>query len=517
MITTSSDGSTQEASTTHGTTSQDWHSSQQTAITRRLCASALLMGAEFRRTVLDRLRQRHKALAPEIDVDTHLLARVCHYLEHDRPRIIQGVYRSVGLFFLVGVAFLVLVILVTDSPALGLVAYLVGAIPVADVIIRRLRSQNDETLLSHFNVARYNPDAVRRAFNTTLPPEIVTGIARPDQNLVVYSGFTPFIGAGYSLGGWSFVMNVLAGKEDMTGSRLIPEPFAINELYAHFDESLRSLDLEELSIHDALYVKGTEVRDDPVVMAGRYERPRQHADEAVLQRYIVGTDPRIRYYKWIRIRDASESMVVSFFLRCALRGTNLFVEINRFLMTPLIDNYKQVDQHRWDKSPKTIMEQIGEWVNIALARLFGALAGPLITLSAYAALLTEPIARYFRRRRERAEEEQAREAIDDNPFYDFGAAQSIRGGASSRNYEHYFQKLDEEMYVKIIDRSILDVIFAFLDAHNIDTSSIRDQRTHILNSGVIIQGGDLQADVLAVGQGASAAQNNTQSERSQSA
>lgn len=53
--------------------------------------------------------------------------------------------------------------------------------------------------------------------------------------------------------------------------------------------------------------------------------------------------------------------------------------------------------------------------------------------------------------------------------------------------------------MKAIERRILDTITEFLEARNIDTSDIKERRTTILNHGVIITGGSIQAEALAVG------------------
>jgi hypothetical protein len=62
--------------------------------------------------------------------------------------------------------------------------------------------------------------------------------------------------------------------------------------------------------------------------------------------------------------------------------------------------------------------------------------------------------------------------------------------------------LDKEMYVKIFEKQLLVAIKDFLDAHNIDTSDIKERQTTILNSGVIVQGGEVKAEALSVGTGA---------------
>jgi hypothetical protein len=91
-----------------------------------------------------------------------------------------------------------------------------------------------------------------------------------------------------------------------------------------------------------------------------------------------------------------------------------------------------------------------------------------------------------------------------NPMYNYGAVQSIREQAASPNYRMYFQKLDKEMHVKTIEQNILDAIIDFLDNHGVDTASLRERQSTILNNGVIVTGGSIHADNFAVGNQATA-------------
>ena len=52
--------------------------------------------------------------------------------------------------------------------------------------------------------------------------------------MVVYGAFSPFVGSGVDLGGWSFTVNLEQSKLDLEESA--PESFEICELY----EALRS-------------------------------------------------------------------------------------------------------------------------------------------------------------------------------------------------------------------------------------------------------------------------------------
>ena len=102
--------------------------------------------------------------------------------------------------------------------------------------------------------------------------------------------------------------------------------------------------------------------------------------------------------------------------------------------------------------------------------------------------------------RERTRERE----IEDNPLFDYGSPAPIRQALSSERFLHYFQKIDSDFYGKVFDRVLLDGICAFLEAHDIDTSDLKERQNVILNSGIIVQGGDVRAESLAVGAGARA-------------
>jgi hypothetical protein len=179
-----------------------------------------------------------------------------------------------------------------------------------------------------------------------------------------------------------------------------------------------------------------------------------------------------------------------------MRGSSLFIEINRFLLTPLSADYRQADM--------TTQPRVAEWVALVLK---SAVMGPLYAIGSVFVLLgrfNEGVTKLFR-----AKERARRREIECNPLFNYGAESSLRNTFSSDSFSHYFQKLDGDFYTKVLEHQILDGIVEFLDEHNIDTSEIRERRTTILNSGVIVQGGDVKAESLAVGAGATAVKTQT--------
>ena len=104
----------------------------------------------------------------------------------------------------------------------------------------------------------------------------------------------------------------------------------------------------------------------------------------------------------------------------------------------------------------------------------------------------------------RGERRRQYDLIENDLLFDYGANKSLRELAAGKEWRVYFQKLDKEMHHKILQQQLLDSLVDFLDAHGVDTSEIRERTTHILNNGVIVSGGSINAQGLAVGEGAQA-------------
>ena len=58
------------------------------------------------------------------------------------------------------------------------------------------------------------------------------------------------------------------------------------------------------------------------------------------------------------------------------------------------------------------------------------------------------------------------------------------------------------MHRKTTEQCVIDAIVDYLEQHGVDTSDIRERRTAILNTGVMISGGVVHAESLVAGTGA---------------
>jgi hypothetical protein len=364
------------------------------------------------------------------------------------------------------------------------------------------KKYGDDNWLPYFSRNSFDPDRVRDVFQAELESGLCEGLPQENQNLVVYQGFSPFVGAGYNLGGWSFAINLTRPKSNAMGETLDPTPFQVCELYATIEQAHQSLEFKGFATQDMFFVNGQAIRDDRALLPRVDGRPIQNLEPKQAAHYVASSDLRIRHYKWLRVHYPDENLVVSFFLRCAIQGHNLFCEINRFVLTPLADIYAEIDRQK----PGDELKGWRGRANSILRTTFNGVGSAFAMWGLLLEWTTSPLQRFFEWRRKRREEENLRKAVLDNVTHNYGAAGSIREQSSSFQHTHYFQLSDRGMYVKIIDRTILDAIVDFVDAHNIDTSELKERRTTILNSGVIVQGGNLEAENLAVGTGAQAVQ-----------
>ncbi len=277
-------------------------------------------------------------------------------------------------------------------------------------------------------------------------------------NVTAYGGYFPFVGSGSPVGGWSFALSVLKGREGIDGVRQAPHPFELAELYEAVRLEVDKLGIEGVHVEDRLYVDGEQAARDPRF---RTTSTPAHLIGSVTTDELddmIRTPERInRVYRCLRIYGWGGEYVLSIYLNFTRTGRGLFAETRYFLLLPT----KEEDLGGRESLRKSIPALIR-----AIPRTFGALRDLSQTTA------SEPNA--------------------------WGATTSLRELAQSKQYRRYFQQLDRDMTSKIVERQLLDTITEFLRDRNIDTFEIEERQTAILNNGLIVSG-TLNAESLAVG------------------
>jgi hypothetical protein len=278
-------------------------------------------------------------------------------------------------------------------------------------------------------------------------------------------------------------MDLRKGRERL-GERLTPRSFECSELYDAVTATVSALEIEGLQIEDRLFVNGTDIRDDRMLLPEILGRPVAAVSEADLARFAAQPTHRVRFYKCLRVVDWRGELVVSLFLRFSVENGRLFIELSRFVLTPLRPEFRRVD----GIDPEVTARQALSIVGRALQRTL-----PLWLRSP--APIVRPL---FRLRREARRLRRVKRDF----FFDYGAPTTALDRARSTDYTRYFQMLDREMYVKVLERCVLDTIVEFLDGHDVDTTELTERRETIINNGIMVPGGSVKAHNIAVGEGA---------------
>jgi len=330
------------------------------------------------------------------------------------------------------------------------------------------------------NVRTFDPAAAPEVASAELARRTAEVAERHAGNLTVYSKFLPFASSGFPVGGWSFVVDLRKGKEELS-HRLEPEPVEPLDLYAGVERGLEALGMSNLTIEDRVFVHGVDIRDDRVLLPSPIGRPSSSVPDAELRQLMIAPTSRVRHYKCIRVTDWRGQLVLSLYLRFGVANGRLFCELRSVLLTPL-----KRELHRSDNiSPEP---ELGDLMRLAWRSLMST---PVLWFRSPFAVL-RPLLRQRRR-------PTLLKQVKRNAFFDYGARETALDRARSSRYTRYFQILDKQMYVKVLERTILDSIVDVLDEHNIDPGEIVKRRDTIINNGIMTYAFEGDA---AVGEGA---------------
>jgi hypothetical protein len=457
--------------------------------TRLLCAAAYLE-RDFRDQVIKHtLENRHNALGACFGVDMPTVVRHCCHARRVLNR------RAMWLLAPALIGFILLsIVLSTPEPSAGAILLLLIDYLVAFGICVYFDSRARSIVARNFMRSNFKPDALL----VRDPPEVEYMRAAESGNTVIYSGFNPFVGSGDNMGAWSFAIDLRKRAEDGSGSRgptpvnnLSPaemDAISAEPLYSRVAQDIAELNLDRVTIQDKLYINGRDIRDDKRFLDHPLSRPKYTVDEQTMRQAMLGqNEKQLRHYRCIRVVDWSGELVLSIFLRFSRLSHNLFVEASYFLLTPIAERYRGVDAISPDFKFRQLLQVL----------IADAIKAPFVTLLApFSALghLSHSLNRWSAHRQE---DEQIRQ----NPSFDYGAAFSFRQWTSASAYRRYFQQLDKEMYLKVLEKNILDSIVCFLEEHQVDVSELKQRQTMILNQGVILSGGTMSAQNLSVGLG----------------
>jgi hypothetical protein len=439
--------------------------------TRYLCAAVQLNSKLAGVVVRDILDEEYKAPPASPDVD--LVPVILHAIAARKRQFIRDVLLTLLLFGMIWSLY-------TGRPLVFVIALALCWVVVVG-----------ETLVATYGVVahelhpeRFRPDALQPPSEAV---ERLKGVKEASRgNVRVYSAYRPFVGNGPVVDAWSFVLDT---DKAAAGEKV--KPFTALEVHDFVREQLRDLRTGDVTITDRVFVDGRDIREDLRFLPNQLSAPVTAIDQALLRSLAVEPEDRARPYLCIQVSGWQGQLVLSTFLRFVVTPRELFVEASHCLLTPVRDEFQEVDRLLPQPTAGQALRIGGRALRRAPGHVFRA------PFAAVAHIMGPAMAELQKIRQEREILTALR--------FDYGAPASPRELVSDQYFQRYFQKLDHAWYTKVIDKRLFQSLTEFLKSKGIDTAELTQRQTTVLNNGVYVAGGGtITAGSIAAGTGARA-------------
>jgi hypothetical protein len=462
-----------------------------TETTRYLCAAAQVdedFTAHVIKTVLD---EPHRAVAPSYGVDLSAVAR--HAIAARRRRLARDALLLAILVAAVALA----VRRLTGSDKLAaaegvdadaVTAVLEALAPVAlllvpaFVVVLAEAAVTRMWALPRVRVDRFDPAEMQPRVGPRARRRLADLANWKDANVVVFSGFEPFLGSGHQFQSWSFAIDVTKGRKDPeTGKAKPPRLFGANALQLHVDRALRDLGLPRMRVCERLFVNGLDVRRYPDLLPEKCAAPSPRVEPWVLEDAQMRTDSAARTYLCLEAIGWHGQLVFTLFFRVVRLQGSVYFEAASYALTPLRPEYYRAARIGQQRS----FDRAAGACGAALRRTV-----PLLVASPVRVARTvRRLGAAGRRRRENDA------LISAGRAFNYGAATSIREEAMADEYHRFFLKRDIFMYTQVAQERLLRAIADFLEEHGVDTTAFAQQQTIINNNntnhGMVMHGGTI--------------------------
>jgi hypothetical protein len=433
---------------------------------------SLYYDANIRNKALDILKnvRRFKSI-PEIeDVDIILLTKHASQAELlSRPN-----YLMLSCLFVITIIGL----LIVDEPMKAAIAALAIIITTTYLVYKEynfrtfIRTNIRNKPISEWPLVKYDE-------------ALVANIEKYRSPCIRYfKGFDPFALDGYLLDAWSLPVDIVK-PNDNTHPVL---SFETHDLYAYLLKDLVNLKLGSITEKDLIYVSLDNInKNDLFYSNGNLINA---MDEGLLETFRNLKPNDFRLYKSYKFKDWEDQFVLVLFVRLYKTPENLYIETKFYLAPPTISKEikKLVDNNLKNKRIK-LWSRFLNHLGLIQEKIF---LSPFALLLSISNLIQET---FF----ESQKEIKQRNQNDDSNLEYLGVCPNIGHIFRSAYYENYYQLQDKEYYLKVAEKRILNSIIQFLKRYNVDTSDFEDTKTHILNNGIMMTGGNVNADNISVG------------------
>jgi hypothetical protein len=294
--------------------------------------------------------------------------------------------------------------------------------------------------------------------------------------LIVYRGYSPFVGAGQELHPWSTALTLTTLPEEDQPSD--GRELTTAALYRRTQEELADLSrstpltpgrrLRELKVAGQVIVSAHELVDnlpDPrsrTYLAGRDVAPNTAVPYPTAEALKVDPLEWARYYLCFQVETWDRDLVVSVYLHMAVDANTLYVEWTPCVLTPIAPTYQRIDSLA-----------TSSWTPFGQALLkFLELPASLPRRVAHTCSFIRPL------RTDRGA---------DNPDR-YGSLRSLREMATDGNVQNYFQRADVDRYLKILESRFILAVGRILREFGYSSYEFEQQAAVVVNQSMFISG-----------------------------
>jgi hypothetical protein len=300
--------------------------------------------------------------------------------------------------------------------------------------------------------------------------------AEPSVPLVVYRGYSPFVGAGVEYEPWSTALPLVRLPDQPAdgSAETLTTSVLYDRIRAEMAELVRATPLtpgrrlRELKVFDQVIVSARELvdhfdeRDTVTSYFDAYGTPKSSLWMERAKQLEADPQEWARYYLCFQVETWDRDLVVSVYLHVAVDEGTLYLEWTPCLLYPIDRRYQEIDSlptSRWTPARQALLD---------LIRLPASIPGRIANLlSSFRPLPREP-------------------GTLDPRWY--GSLQSLRELAAGRNVHDYFQRADVERYTKILDSRFIAAVSRIMREFGYSSAAFEEQAAAIVTNNVSFNG-----------------------------
>ena len=402
--------------------------------TRIICAELYKGGFKAAHNILNSLQQNPFAgKSPEFGLDINLIRK---HAEKAKEYHFQYVV-SVAIITTVGLLFYIL------DPHMAAVLFALA------IALKFSKSQYKDKLIAinNFSKKAYNPGFM-------LDQATADDSQKYKQNVVIFGEYFPFIGAGYRIRNWNFVINTSKPSKNADST---PSDVSIEELYNAVNDGIKEKNFPNISHECILFADGREL-DSTFLLPNRAKEPEYslNHDKIVSEGHKSLYDEYRTYYA-IKYFDRTRATLLSTFLRFFKVGTEMFIECSFYVLPPIDENRFSIDKipiyDDWLKYKAGVTV-----ASLSLLTLLAVITPPISAISVFIVSLIAfmPIIGLFFEKYVKAMlRRKLSKRIAKGEPHNYGIKKTFRESISQKDYKNYFSAQDMILVQNSIEQAII--------------------------------------------------------------